>query len=53
MLSSDASITSITVKGETVANLDDGDTNTINLPASQDNTKEKLLSRLPLARALL
>ena len=36
VLSSDASITSITVKGETVANLDDGDTNTINLPASQD-----------------
>ena len=36
-LSNDASIASITVKGETVAKLGDGETNTINLPATQND----------------
>ena len=41
--SDDASIASITVKGETVANLDDGDSNTIALPVagSQDSSAFK------------
>ena len=36
-LGNDASIASITVKGETVAKLGDGETNTINLPATQND----------------